>query len=506
MFLLKIHIEAIRKGSGFMLQQIIILLIGLFFSVITFTSFSCKKKVTSANDSLLFSDKAYIIQLSSQTPPPLPANYDDLSRFNFFGICWRGKVDDNLKFIKQLGYSYVMYQTGMENSSLASDLHFYLESPEYQVYPTLGIDRQLVINKSYTEYQINTYQSYFALKNTTSAFPDNIALGWPLSGSFSVEPDWQQQKVIDYFVSQIKAHAVKKENRNKNFLFAGLAWDVPQFTGDFWGDGKQVTLAYWNGKDSSALFRGRTHEFKTYSEGRVAYYLTIRQSLAAEYPGRKLVYIYEPYHLYDSWFKDLEKLNYNNQVQLMENALITQEAGVTKWSTGIEFVDDSRIYKSGIVTKDHVGSTTPDNHDLTCNKLIAGKAAVNGSWVNWYGRFSGSGDKVLMNNIYEVPNWLQLTRVVANWDNLNGVPVANRKWDGSVYSSTNSRIDDDIIYSRQPKTQKLFVVFLNNSGKITLNPGEQIISIKHVDKYFCETIDGTNDIKVVGNIIQLSSN
>jgi hypothetical protein len=160
----------------------------------------------------------------------------------------------------------------------------------------------------------------------------------------------------------------------------------------------------------------------------------------------------------------------------------------------------------GIVTKDQVGSSTPDNHDLASNKLIAGKAAVNGAWVNWYGRFSGSGDEVLMNNIYEVPNWLQLIRVVANWDNLIGVPLANRKWDGSFYSSTNSWIDDNIIYSRQPKTQKLFVVFLNNSGEITLNPGEKIVSIKRVDTNFCETVDGTDDIKVVENKIRLSSN
>jgi hypothetical protein len=108
-----------------------------------------------------------------------------------------------------------------------------------------------------------------------------------------------------------------------------------------------------------------------------------------------------------------------------------------------------------------------------------------------------------MKHIYEVPNWLQLIRVVANWDNLNGVNVTARRWDGYAYISPNSRIDDNIIYSRQPQTQKLFVVFLNGKGEIRLNPGEKVVSIKRVDNFFCETTDALEELKVEGNKVRL---
>ncbi len=473
-----------------------------FLFLICFFSFEesgCQEKVTTADS---IQPKAYIIQLATEKAPELPANFDDISRFNFYGICWNGKPDDNLKFARQMGYNYVMYQPGMENSPLAKDLYFYMESPEYQVYSTLGVDRSLDRKKTYPDEQKLTYQNYFALKNTDQPFPDNIASGWFTNDKFSVEPDWQQQRVIDYFVGKVKEKALSIERPENKFLFAGLAWDVPQFTGDFYNNGKQISLEEWNDKDSSALFPGNTHEYETYSEGKVAYYLAIKKAFRETYPNRSLCFIFEPYNYYDSWFKDLFKLDSKKQEEIMLDAMITQEAGITKWSSGTEFVDDNRVYKSGIMSKSRTGSTTPDNHDLQSNKLIVAKAAINGSWVSWYGRFSGSGDRVSMKNIYEVPNWLQLIRMVANWDNLNGVNLTARRWDGSVYVSSNSRIDGNIIYSRQPKTQKLFVVFLNNKGEIKLNPGEKVVSIKRVDKYFCEISDASGELKVEGNKIR----
>jgi hypothetical protein len=448
--------------------------------------------------------KAYIIQLSFEKEPLLPENYEELSRYNFFGICWNGKPDDNLRFAKQMGYEYVMYQKGMENSSLAENLHFYLESPDYQVYSSLGIDRTLSLKKDYSPQQKETYQKYFALKNNSATFPDNMASGWFSGDGFSVEPDWQQKRVIDYFVQQITADSRNKEKPSKNFLFGGVAWDVPQLTGDFYGGGKQITLATWNGEDCSGLFPGNRHEFKTYSEGKARYYLALKDALKREYPGRRLNFIFEPYNFYDSWFKGIGNLDHNDQLKLMEDAMITEECGRTKWATGTEFVDDKRVFDTGLITRNNTGSTTPDNHDLASNKIIAGKAGINGSWFGWYGRFSGSGDRVPMKNIYEVPSWLQLIRVVANWDNLNDIPLADRKWDGTAYISTNSRIDDNIIYSRQPKTHKLFVVFLNGKGELKLNSGEKIVSISRVDSYFCEAGDGSKDLKVKGRKVILS--
>jgi hypothetical protein len=281
-----------------------------------------------------------------------------------------------------------------------------------------------------------------------------------------------------------------------------LAWDVPEVNGLFYAGGKPKPISFWTGDDSTAQFPGTIHQYKTYLEGKVAYLNAVKQAAMAKFPERKLGFIFEPYPI-AHWVVAIAKLDVSSQTKLFANALIAQESGHTPWSIGTEFVDDPRIFKSGLIKKDQVGSDTPDNHDLNTNLTIASKAGINGAWFNWFGRLSGTGDKVPMREISEVPNWLQLIRVVANWDNLNGIPLANRSFTGRTYTSANSRMDENIIYSRQPKTQKLFVVFLNKAGEITLNPGERIVSVKRVDSLFRETVDGTGDLITSGNRIKL---
>ena len=99
------------------------------------------------------------VQLNSENLQPTPEYR------NFYGICWDRNAHQNLTFARQMGYDYVFYQRGMEDDSLSNDLHFYLESPEFMVYP-----RYVYINKEYTEKEISYFLNNSALKDTTSKF------------------------------------------------------------------------------------------------------------------------------------------------------------------------------------------------------------------------------------------------------------------------------------------------------------------------------------------------
>jgi hypothetical protein len=79
---------------------------GLVFAGIMASGIACGKDDKVENDSSEYTSKAYIIQLSTAPEPVLPQNFDNLSRFNFYGICWNGTAGDNLKFAKQMGYSF----------------------------------------------------------------------------------------------------------------------------------------------------------------------------------------------------------------------------------------------------------------------------------------------------------------------------------------------------------------------------------------------------------------
>ncbi len=459
-------------------------------------------KTENDDDDVEYSN-AYIIQLSSKDAPAVAENYEELLKYHFYGICWQGEVEDNLKFSRQMGYKYVMYQPGMENSSLADNLFFYLESPEYAVYNELGVERYVDSEKQYTNQQISTYQDYFALKSLDSPFPENMATGWFSNRGFSVEPDWQQKKVIDFFTDEVIRLAKSIENSNTDFLFGGIAWDVPTFSGDFWGGGNQVTLAYWTGIDSGVHPEEITPEYSTYSKGRAVYLINLKNRVKTDFTGRNVNYIVEPYRP-GEYIDSVNTFDSETRTKLLENIFISQEAGVSEYDSGTEFTEDNSLTESGALKKYQLGSSTPDNHLFETNQIIAAKAAVNGSWFNWYGRFSGTGDKIPITNIYEVPHWLQLIRVVPNWDNLSGVDLANRSWNGENYKSTNSEINEHIIYSRQPETQKLFAVFLDGEGEIELKEGETVVSVQRVDALFCETKEAADDLILENNIIKMA--
>ena len=156
-----------------------------------------------------------------------------------------------------------------------------------------------------------------------------------------------------------------------------------------------------------------------------------------------------------------------------------------------------------MIFPENIGSSTPDVHDEANNRIIAAKAALKGSWFNWYGRFGGTGDMINFNNPDELPPFLQLIRVIPNWDNLCSIPLKNRIWKSNIYKSPNSFMDKNIIYSRHPFTQKLFVVFLNKKGFIKLKDGESVLSVKKADKYFREDNDAISELKIENKEIHI---
>lgn len=425
-----------------------------------------------------------------------PKDYRD-----FYGITWRGDVESNLRFARQMGYDFVMYQRGMETNALAADLGFYLESPQYAVYP---VPRSLDLAKPHSTRERELYEKYF-IKKSGQPFPANLATGWFSTPTvFSVEPDYQNQEVINYFVSRILQYAQKLERKERRFLFAGYAWDVPNLTGDFWdkpqshtgkGGGKQITVAYWTGTDSAYKPPGTTFQHATVSDGFAAFYRQLLTQTRAQFPAAR--FVIEPYRIWENW---LALVKPRSDAKEIMPDLILQE------SSGKEFATDARIFSSGLV-KGHeaVGCSTPNCFAEKDNRELAAQAAIHGSCFGWFGRFGGSGNMPDFKKVSDVPARLQLVRRVAAWDNRNGVPLAQRSWDGKVYSSPASCISESVIWSTHPKTGKLFVVWLRPDGVLKLPAGLNFESIQRTDNLFIETASGLGDIEVKGNEVRLKN-
>jgi len=406
---------------------------------------------------------------------------------NFYGISWRGTPHENLAYAKQMKYDYVFYQPGMEKNPLSNGLYFYIETPEYFIY-----NRALDISKSYTKKQIDFFEKTFALINNQQPFPDNIAKGWVFNDhTFTPILDFQQERVISWAVDSILNFAARIEKANPSFHFGGFAWDVPQPAGDFWKDKRQVTLKAWTGGDYGAEYQGVVHEYNTYSNGHIAFYNLLFKKARIKYPYFRT--IIEPYKVYDEWFGPIK--DSPDAKEIMPD--IVCEEG-----PGTEFIDDIRIYKTGLVKKSNMASTTPNKFSEADNRMLAAKAATNGALFTWFGRFGGTGDMSNFKSITEVPPRLKLIRVLTEWENLNLTPLENRSWDGKVYSSNNAFASSDLIWALQPNTRKIFFVFLTQNGKLIIPAGKRIVSISRTDNLFTESEDGRKDLSFHGNIIE----
>ena len=428
---------------------------------------------------------------------------------DFYGISWRGDNQSNLQFAKQMGYDFVMYKRGMETNELASDLGFYLETPQSDVFP---VPRNLNPAKTHPVKERELYEKYFA-KKSDQPFPTNMATGWFSSATvFCVEPDHQKQDVNDYFVSRIIQNARSLERKNRNFFFAGYAWDVPNLTGDFWdkkqkqggqaGGGRQITLAFWTGSDSAYKPEGATFQYPTYTDGKAAFYRQLFTQTRAQFPEAK--FIVEPYKIWENWLALVK--NRPDAKDFMPD-LILQESGGNEKTKGTEFATDARIFNSGLIKgRGTVGSTTPNCFGEKENREIAAQAAVNGSVFGWFGRFGGTGNMPDYKNISEVPARLQLIRRVAAWENRNGIPLDKRFWDGNVYTSPTSHISENVIWSTHPKTGKIFVVWLKPDSVVKLPAGLKFESLQRTDKLFIESSSGLDDVAVKGNEVRLKNN
>ncbi|MDP4239042.1 MAG: hypothetical protein Q8904_06165 [Bacteroidota bacterium] len=407
---------------------------------------------------------------------------------NLYGICWSGTVNDNLSYVKQMGYTYVIYQPGMEKNPLSNDLYFYIESPEYNIY-----NRRIDTQATYNSAQIDFYQKYCALKSN-SVFPNNLAQGWPFSSTvYSVELDYQQQKVIDWTIKSVLAYAKSIETTNPKFHFAGWAWDVPDISGDFYYAGRQSTLASWTGGDYGVIFPGTTHEYSTYSDGKAAYYKALFDSTRVKYPNAKT--FMQPWTIYDSW---ISRIKNRADAKDISPDMLSEE------KVGADFLDDQRIYSTGLIDKEHSSDNFNAYSEVT-NRSIAAKLAMNKAWYYWFGNLPQNATGSNYSSITEVPSRLKLIVELPNWENLNNTPVANRTWNGVVYRSNNAYASDSAIAIIQPKTNKLFFVCNKSSAIIPLPSNKTVKQIYRANNLFIESVVGTDDFIQTDNKLKLTS-
>ncbi|MGQ7853129.1 hypothetical protein ACUN24_02690 [Pedobacter sp. WC2501] len=416
---------------------------------------------------------------------------------NFYGIAWRGTAHENLVYAKQMGYDYVFYQPGMEKDPLSSGFRFYIESPDYTIYK-----RAINTTKSYNKSQVNFYEKFCRLIPNGKSFPLNMATGWQFSpDEFSVELDFQKKSVVKWAIDSIMQKIAIIQERNPLFYFGGFAWDVPQLSGDFWAISpktskrEQVTSVYWDDlSTANKTSFNKNNEYFSYEEGRYIFYKNLFARARAKY--KNVDVIMEPSKIYTDWISKIEKFKDPRSVM---PTILCQE------SKGTDFLNDSSIYKNGLIGKSYVMCTSPSYYTFTESKSIACQAAKVGAGFGWFGRMGGSGSAPNYQSIGEVPPELKLIRLLTNWENLNKTAISDRNWDGSNYTSTHAVVNEDLIALIQPSTNKIFIVFLTSKGIYTMPKGSIFLKAFSTTKLFVEDKDITSEVLRSGNTIRVAA-
>lgn len=440
---------------------------------------------------------------------------------NWHAVTWRDASAEIVQYARQMGYDHIGVRdldfNFYKNNPDCRGLKFFIVNPHMlstmyddlpgrsALGPSIAMGRVINTSLQYTPEQIKWYNQRHVWKSR-DPFPRNLASGYfPESNSTRFHSMWdvQQQAVIDELIRSIVRHVRKYES--PTFTFAGYMIDVPKLAGDFFylnGDRQMpATLAHWTGADTGLLHDAITHEYPTHTDGMAAFYKQLNARLRQEFPGAK--WVLEPAQLYspsapDEWLYGIR--NRADKADLVPDFLAQEEG--TYHTT--DFVDDANIFQSGLnVSRNMVGSSQSNEVDEYKNRLIAAKAGMNGAWCNWFGRWGGFRSMPNFRHATEVYPRLKLVKCIPNWDNLNNIPLGERSWDDGVYRSPKSFISGDVMYSRHPKTKKLFVVFNSTKGVLRLNAGERVESVKRAGGYFEEAEDGKADFEMRGTELRL---
>ncbi|MFV1995599.1 MAG: hypothetical protein ACC661_09185 [Verrucomicrobiales bacterium] len=261
---------------------------------------------------------------------------------HFYGVCWRGTPEMNMRAAQALGYRYVYFVHLQPKDAArpeAKGLRFFLETPQHLWTPDLPIkldqselkDLKKLWPRLFAPYPKisqwfqdqwfdelkayrpdvwraykEVYEKIFPWCDSTADFPRNIAVGW-VGESLTGHPllDFQQRAVHDRLIKITLERVRAWENPDNDFRFAGCAWDVPSKWNEYrpmrnlperMARQRPIPGGHDDPLASAVGHPGITHDYSTFREGVFQFYASLKRALQKEFPDRKLYFIYEPWY------------------------------------------------------------------------------------------------------------------------------------------------------------------------------------------------------------------
>lgn len=440
---------------------------------------------------------------------------------HYMGITNRGTATSNAIYCKNMAYDYIGVESPSASNvaqytgtSTFNGMYYYTATPGVQVMTKLGRPTAIDITLDWaspTATMIDDrswYNNHCAWKTnvysaTGANWWRNLHQGFWQNGGNTFMPIWdyQDQQALTVFVNAYVDLMDDYEAGTNTFTYGGYIVDTPMINGTFnnWdGDSSDNVImgnntghvSYPDTPLSSTSYTTHgtiTHEYADYKTGIAKAHIQLDAAIKAARPTAKA--IFEPNQMYKSTFsvEYLYELGAwsGDRDSAMPDMLVQEsgnDMGTYDFANGYDAYTEDTLYTpnwnirmgtspAAFISKSVIGNNARNLGTWNGHKAVAGRAALNGMWTNYFIKWGGDGgfSGEDYSFIEDVPHYIKLIKCIPNWDNMNS--AVSRSWDGTTYVSSKSRISANLMYSRHPTTQKLWAVFLNGNETISITTG-----------------------------------
>lgn len=153
---------------------------------------------------------------------------------------------------------------------------------------------------------------------------------------------------------------------------------------------------------------------------------------------------------------------------------------------GTAFVNDARIFKSGLFTKRDVGNSCPAEFAEQKVRATASAAAKAGAWTAFFGRYGGYNTAPHAKSIRDIAARVKLAKLIPVWENLNNTPLSERNLENGVYQSPTAHMSADAYSAVRPQGDGMFFVFITDNGSVKIPQGKKLDKVVYLDGIFGE--------------------
>ncbi len=394
-----------------------------------------------------------------------------------------GETDgERMNIIRNIPYKHIVW-TPRAIWALAKSyqevVYYYIKDPDFNVaHPSFVTETGAPTHPNYK----TNWKNVCVLVDETAEFPKNFAHGKIIGDKTVIPWNYQRQEVINEVVmritNQVKSLNKLRQNKSK-IVFAGFIFTDTRLTGEFFKRTKNGNYVKTSLKNDTANPYGKPFDYKTFTEGRLMFFKTLRKEMLKINKDAKI--IFEVDNIYNDFVKKAEVIEgfKEKYADSIPDFIVVRK--------GAKSLTNEKNFASGIITKNQIASNSYANmFDLKREVKDIAHLAQNGIYTT-FDLTAKNSPNLRFGNI---PARLRVSRLIPSLENMHKTPLSARMYDEqtNMYFSPVASLSEGGVGVLIPNSNSFYIVFTAKNGKIKLPDGYTVETFEYVNGSFGSTI------------------